>query len=318
MSIALGIFGGVALLYLGGEGLVRGGAALALRLGIAPLVVGLTIVAMGTSMPELVVSVNAARQGYGGIALGNVVGSNIANIALILGVSALIKPVEVQRKLLQLDVPIAVGSTLLLMLLLADGGLGRLDGALLLAGFFSYAGFTVWEAARRRGAADALEIEVPAGTHRPLTSAVLVVAGLAMLVVGGRVFVEASVALAAHLGVPRAIVGLTVVAIGTSLPEMATSVVAALRGESDLSLGNVVGSNIFNIFCILGITALVQPFSGGQVETADLLVMVGATVLLIPLMLSGFRVSRAEGAFLLLFYVSYLVFLVTSNRLPTP
>ncbi len=316
MEIFLGLLGGVALLYFGGEGLVRGGVSLALRFGIRPLIIGLTIVAMGTSMPELVVSMGAALDGYGGIALGNVVGSNIANIALILGISALIKPITVQRRLVQAETPIALVVTLILVLLLLDGRLGRIDGVLLLVGFVTYIGYQLREASRSR-AAEPAEADLP-GTQRPWVSALFILGGLAMLILGGRVFVDAAVALAEWLNVPRALIGLTIVAVGTSLPEMATSIIAAVRGHSDLSLGNVVGSNIFNILCILGITALIQPFDQGDVALADLLVMIAATALLIPLMISGYRVSRAEGLFLLLLYAAYIIYLLSANRIPTP
>lgn len=316
--IAFGLLGGLVLLYLGGEALVRGGSALALRMGVKPLMVGLTVVAMGTSTPELVVSMGAAFDGFGGIALGNVIGSNIANIALILGISAVIRPMQVQSKLVRLDMPIALAVAVLLVVVVLDGELSRLDGVLLFTGFLAYIAFTIWEARRDRAILDS-EPGAGAPTQtKPLVSVLLILAGLGLLVLGGRLFVEAAVTLAAQLGVPDSIVGLTIVAIGTSLPELATSIIAAVRGESDLSIGNVVGSNIFNVLCILGLVALVRPFAAGQIEPVDLMVMVGLTVILLPMLFSGFRVTRLEGVFLLALYAGYMVYLATSNRAIAP
>ncbi len=316
LLIILGLVGGMFLLYLGAEGLVRGGAALALRLGIAPLVVGLTVVAMGTSMPELVVSVGASLDGQGALALGNVLGSNIANIALILGISALIRPMSVQSRLIRLDVPIAFVTAVLLFILLRDGFLSRPDGALLLVCFLAYTGFTIWEARRDRQALEpTAEAALPPKT-KPAVSVVLVLVGLVLLVAGGSWFVDSAVMLAERLNIPDALVGLTIVAVGTSLPELATSVVASLRGQTDLSVGNVVGSNIFNILCILGLAAVIHPFGSGQIAPLDFYVMIGLTALMLPLLRTGFRLTRAEGVVLLVIYVGYITYLATSTRLP--
>ncbi|ARA94824.1 sodium:calcium antiporter [Rhodothermaceae bacterium RA] len=307
------LLGGFALLYVGAEALVRGGAALALRLGLSPLVVGLTVVAFGTSSPELVVSLKAALDGTSGLALGNVVGSNVANIALILGTSALIRPVAIQSQLIRLDVPIVIGSSLLLVGLLADGVLGRGEGALLTAGIVAYVGFSIRQARRE---SPVVQAEFAGEIARPDGSAwrdgAMVVIGLGLLVLGGQVFVSGAVDLARLLGVSDAVIGLTIVAVGTSLPELATSVVAAFRDEGDIAVGNVIGSNIFNVLGIIGPVAVVAPVQAGGVAAVDLWAMVGVAVLLLPLMRTGFRLVRWEGALLLLLYAGFVARLALS------
>ncbi len=299
------ILGGVGLLYGGAEGLVRGASALALRLGLSPLVVGLTVVAFGTSAPELVVSVQATLAGAGGIAVGNVVGSNVANVALILGLSAALRPLRVEAALVRREIPLLVAVTVGVVALLWGQELGRGGGALLLGGLLVYLAVTLRLARRDRAAVAAL-VEEPA---RPAGSAwrdgLLAVAGLALLVLGAQGLVRGATAVAAALGVPDAVVGLTVVAVGTSLPELATSAVAAARGAGDLALGNVVGSNLFNLLGILGAAAVVQPLAAPGLRHADLLVMLGLTVLLLPLVRSGFVLSRWEGTALLAAYAVY-------------
>ncbi len=311
----ISLFLGIALLYAGAEALVRGGASIALRLGVTPLLVGLTVISIGTSMPELVVSVGAALDGLGAVALGNVVGSNIANIALILGLSALIRPMKVQSQLVRLDVPIALGVALLLVALAFDGTLGRLDGLLLTALFVGYIGFSIHQARRDRVLQKELAEEMPTAM-KPLMAVALVAGGIGLLVVGGSVFVDAALELAARLNIPPSFVALTIVAVGTSLPELATSVVASSKGASDLSIGNVVGSNIFNILFILGVTALIHPFATDGIAPADLYVMVGLTALLLPLLRSGFTLSRVEGTLLLALYVGYVGYLSQRPLLP--
>jgi cation:H+ antiporter len=306
----LAVAGGVLLLFAGAEGLVRGSASLALRLGMPPLVVGLTVVAFGTSMPELVVSVQAALAGQGGLALGNVVGSNIGNIGLILGISALVAPLAVQARIIRLDLPLLVLVSAALVALLLDGRLGRVEGAFLFAGAVLYTGFTL-HAARREGAAVRKEYAegIGATSGSALLDSGLVLGGLLLLVGGARLLVSGAVSLAEAAGLPDAVIGLTIVAIGTSLPELATSVVAAFRGEGDIAVGNVVGSNLFNVLGILGVTALVHPVSG-TIGVFDLAVMGGAAVVLLPMMWTGRRVSRGEGAVLLAGYVAYIVLLL--------
>jgi cation:H+ antiporter len=303
----LAILGGIALLYGGAEGLVRGSSALALRLGLTPLVVGLTVVAFGTSMPELIVSVDATLAGRGSIALGNVVGSNIGNIALILGISALIAPLAVRARIIRLDLPILLAATLLMVVLVADGTVGRGGAGILLAALLAYTGFTLWNA-RRESAAVAAEFAagVPRVGRHAAVDAALLLGGLALLVAGARLLVIGAVAVAEDAGMSEAVIGLTIVAIGTSLPELATSAVAAWRGEGDLAIGNVLGSNIFNILGILGVAGMVRPIAGEGIGAVDLGVMLALTLLLLPMMWTGRRVSRGEGAVLLLAYGAYL------------
>jgi len=301
---------GVALLYAGAEALVRGGVTLAARLGMTPLVIGLTVVAFGTSMPEMVVSVGAAAAGSGPIAVGNVVGSNIANIALILGISALIRPIRVQAQVIRFDAPILVLASVLLVLLLRDDRLGRVEGGALLLGLVAYVVVSV-RAARQEAAA--VKAEFAEGMPHPGRSlgfgAGAAALGLLMLVLGARWFVAGAVALARAAGISEAVVGLTIVAVGTSLPELATSTVAAAKGEGDIAVGNVIGSNIFNILGILGTAALVRPIAPTGMTVADLGSMLGLAILLLPVVWSGLQVSRGEGALLLGLYAGYTAYL---------
>lgn len=311
MLALLWIVLGAALLFAGAEGLVRGASSLARRFGLSPLVIGLTVLAFGTSMPELVVSVSAALEGVSAIAVGNVVGSNIGNIALILGITALIRPPRVQAQVVRVDVPVMIAVSLLVLALLADGVLGRLEGAALVLGLLGYVAFQLLAARKEPGAVqEEFDEGVPPVTGSPVMDVLLVLAGLGLLVLGARWLVSGAVTLAESFGVPEAVIGLTVVAIGTSLPELATSVVAALRGEGDLAVGNVVGSNIFNLLGILGIAAVVHPLSSAGIGLVDLGVMLGLSILLLPLMRSGLSVNRWEGGVLLATYGAYMVHLV--------
>lgn len=311
IPLAISILAGLLLLTAGAEGLVRGAASSARRLGLSPLVIGLTVVAFGTSTPEFVVSLRAGLSGQSAIALGNVVGSNIGNIALILGGAALIAPLRVQAQVIRVDVPIVVGVSLLLVALLADGRLGRLDGALLTAGIIAYATATVWLARREKTPGVEAEFDAGLPSQRSAWWDVLFIAGgLALLMGGAQLLVHGAVTIAEQLGVSQMVIGLTIVGVGTSLPELATSFVAAGRGEGDIAIGNVVGSNIFNILGILGPAALVQPISATGLRTVDTAVMVGLAVLLFPLMRSGYVISRWEGAVLLAVYGGYLTFLL--------
>ncbi|MCL7984601.1 MAG: calcium/sodium antiporter [marine benthic group bacterium] len=302
------IAGGV-LLWFGAETFVRSSSALAIRMGLTPLVVGLTVVAFGTSAPELGVSLISTFRSMGDVATGNVVGSNIANVGLILGLSALIRPIRIEPKLLQLDVPIVVAVSLLATLLFEDGVLSRPEAGFLV---FLLIGYILLSLRKSR-----LELDVevsPVGEstgRRPLAMVLgLILAGLAMLVMGSFAFVNGAQDLAVGLGVKPAIVGLTVVAVGTSLPEAATSVVAAWRGQGEIAVGNLVGSNLFNLLAILGVTGLVRPVMRGQVSMVSFAVMIGLAVALIPLMRSGFEVSRREGAALLFAYAAYVYWLI--------
>lgn len=316
MNVAL-IVGGFVVLVFGADALVKGAARLALSLGMTPLVVGLTVVAFGTSAPELAVSVAAAWDGQADLAVGNVVGSNIANVLLILGVSALAAPLVVNQQLVRLDVPIMLGVSVLFYVLCLDGNLGLWDSVLLTAGIVTYVVFLVRESRRTKGTAEpgGYEDMVTGGGSVP-GDIVWMVAGLAGLVIGAQLLVEGAVGLARAFGVSELMIGLTVLAVGTSLPELATSVVAAVRGERDIAVGNVVGSNIFNLLSVLGITGLATVGSlpvAAQALALDIPVMVGVALLCVPIFRTGFVVSRANGLLFLCCYAAYLIWLVSIN-----
>jgi len=299
---------GLALLIAGAEALVRGAASLAARLGVSPLAIGLTVVAFGTSSPELAASILAARAGQGDIALGNAVGSNIFNVLFILGVSAVVAPLVVSRKLVRVDVPVMIAVSLLLLPLGWDGRISQLEGALLFTGVIVYTGLLL--RAARREQRDEDEVLSTGGSI--VRQVLLVVIGLVGLVVGARWLVDGAVALARALGLSELIIGLTVVAAGTSLPELAASVVAALKGQRDLAVGNVVGSNIFNILCVLGGASLV----GGGVRVApaaqhlDIPVMIAVAIACLPIFFTGHRISRGEGVVFVFYYLAYTLFLI--------
>jgi cation:H+ antiporter len=308
------VLAGLALLYFGGEALVKGSASAALKLGLTPLVVGLTIVAFATSSPELVVCLDSALNGYGAIAVGNVVGSNILNIGLILGLSALVCPIGVQVQLIRFDVPVLIFASLLSAWMLRDITVGRIEGAVLLTGLIGYVLFAVLQARREHAPQVAGEFAegVPKPSRALRIDLLLIIGGLALLVAGGRVLVMGAVTVARELGMSEALIGLTIVAAGTSMPEMATSIVAALRREPDIAIGNILGSNVFNLFGILGASALTMPLSAQGVATVDLAVMIGFAVALLPLLWSGFTLNRLEGALLLLAYGGYVFYLCRS------
>ncbi len=303
---------GFALLVGGAELLVRGAAHLAIDLGLSPLVVGLTVVAFCTSAPELGVSVFSVWNDQAGIALGNVVGSNIANVLLILGLSALVAPLVVHRQVIRLEVPIMIGVSLLFLLFALDGSIGRFEGFLLFAGVISY---VTWTVRRSRRESRAVREELPAEAQGPsnrTTQLLQIAAGLLLLVLGARWLVRAAVAIAQSFGVSDMVIGLTVVAVGTSLPELATSALASLRGQRDIAVGNVVGSNIFNILCVLGLTALVSP--GGvpvppETWAFDLPVMLAVAVACLPVAWIGHRIERWEGGLFLIYYGAYTLIL---------
>ncbi|ODU45524.1 MAG: sodium:calcium antiporter [Lysobacteraceae bacterium SCN 69-123] len=305
---------GLVLLVLGADLLVRGASRLSLSLGISPLVVGLTVVAFGTSAPELAVSVQGAINGQGDIAIGNVVGSNIFNVLFILGLSALITPLVVHRQLVRKEVPIMIGVSLLMWALAVDGALGLFDG-LLLTGLLIVYVVALYVQSRRAPAEETGE-ELPEGgpwLDRTWVQLLLIVAGLALLVLGSRWLVAAAIAFAQKLGISELVVGLTIVAAGTSLPEVATSIMAALKGQRDIAVGNVVGSNIFNILAVLGLTALVAP---GDIPVAssalrfDIPIMIAVAVACLPVMFNGYRIERWEGGVFFLFYLAYTAWLV--------
>jgi len=292
---------GFVLLFAGAELLVRGGAGIALRLGLTALVVGLTVVAYGTSSPELLVSLKAAWSGQPGIAVGNVIGSNIFNLAVIVGLAALVRPVKVEAAVIRRDAPVMLGVTVAGLAVLWDGGVSRLEGGLLVAASAAYTAWVVREA-RKEGSTDDEGLK-PLGLGK---ACLFIVAGLAVLALGSRVLVAHAIEIARALGVSEAVIGLTIIAAGTSMPELATSAVGALRGQSDIALGNVVGSNIFNILFVLGMAALVHPITGAEVRLIDQGFALGTALVLVPLMWTGRRINRWEGAGLLLAYVVYL------------
>ncbi|MFM2242280.1 MAG: hypothetical protein RLZ97_1135 [Verrucomicrobiota bacterium] len=289
------------LLFWGAEWLVKGGAGMALRLGLTALVVGLTVVAYGTSSPELLVSVKAAWIGQPGIAVGNVIGSNIFNVAVILGIAALIRPVRVQKSVIMRDGPVMVAVTLAGLAVLWDGSVSRIEGGLLVVASLVY---TVWiiRAARKEPNDDDEGLKALS-----IGKAVFfIVAGLAILALGSRVLVENAVIIAKSVGVSEAVIGLTIIAAGTSMPELATSAVGALRGHSDIALGNVVGSNIFNILFVLGLASVIHPIENAAVRPVDQWFVLGTAAILVPMMWTSKMVGRKEGAVLLMSYGAYL------------
>lgn len=310
ISIILYLIGGLIGLFLGGEGLIRGSSSLALRVGISPLVVGLTVVAFGTSSPELLVSLKAALIGNSSIALGNIIGSNIANIALILGLSAVIRPLQVHANVIKREIPIMIGVSLLLVFFLIDGKLGFIEGLIFVILLIAYTIINIVLSLKEN---KEIEKEFEEGLKSKLnipTAVLFIVAGLALLFFGADLFLKGAVSLAKVFNVSDAIIGLTIVAVGTSLPELFTSIVAAIKKESDIAVGNVVGSNIFNILSILGISAIIIPIKSDQISYFDFGVMLAAAFILLPLSYSGFRISRLEGILLLAGYSVYIFLLI--------
>ena len=316
------LIAGLVLLVAGAEVLVRGAARLAAQFGIPPLIIGLTVVAFGTSAPETAVSVQSAFNGSGDLAIGNVIGSNIANVLLILGVTALVAPLLVSRQLIRLDVPIMIGASLVTYALAWDGSLSRLDGALLFAGVLTYTAFLIISSRREKKNEAGDEFEDEYGLHeapKPYAWAInagLVIVGLVLLVGGANFLVEGAVTLARALGISELVIGLTVVAIGTSLPELATSILAAIKGERDIAVGNIVGSNIFNLLCVLGLASLVSPAAISVSPNAlafDFPVMIAVAVACLPIFFAGYRINRWEGLLFLAYYVAYTLYLILSS-----
>lgn len=324
------VVGGIALLTCGGEALVRGAASLARAIGMSSLVVGLTVVAFATSAPELAVSTGAALSGSPGLAVGTVVGSNIVNVLLMLGLAAVVVPLMVNSRLVRTDLPVMIGLSVAMLLLALDGTFTRLDGAIFFGALVAYVVWTGFRVRKGRQEVAAGPVEeaddgertrrLPAlratKTRSTATDLVLMVVGVGLLVGGAQLVVNGSTEIAESFGVSDLVIGLTVVAIGTSTPELATSLIAAARGEGDLAVGNIVGSNIFNIGGVLGITALIAP-EGVRVDSAalnfDIPVMVAVALVLLPLAFTGFVISRFEGVVLVAFYVAYVGFLVLAS-----
>jgi cation:H+ antiporter len=303
---------GFVLLVLGGELLVRGASRLALVAGLSPLVVGLTVVAFGTSAPEMGVSVIASLRGEPGIALGNVVGSNVFNVLAVLGASALVAPLVVSRRVVRREVPLVIAVSGVAWLLAADGGLGKVEGGVLVVGIVAYTWWTVRES-RRAHIPSAPDDAVPSGGGGWLAATAAVLGGLALLVLGSRWLVEGASSVARSFGVSETVVGLTVVAAGTSLPEAVTSIMAAARGQRDIAVGNVLGSNLFNLLGILGCAALLAPGTLSvppEMLAFDLPVMTAVAVACLPVFFTGHEIARWEGGLFLGYYLAYVTYLV--------
>ncbi|WP_287368989.1 calcium/sodium antiporter [Thauera sp.] len=307
---------GLTVLVIGADVLVRGASRLAVSFGVSPLVVGLTVVAFGTSAPEMAVSVGSALNGNPDLAIGNVVGSNIANILLILGILALITPLLVDEQIIRQEIPIMIGASALLVVMALDGSIGRIEAAALFGLVVAYTVFLIVQSRRAsKNVQDEFETEIPTSNwdRHWAVQVALIVVGLVMLVQGAGWLVDAAVAFARAFGVSDLVIGLTVVAVGTSMPEIATSIVAAIRGQRDIAVGNVVGSNVFNILAVLGVTGLVS--SGGlpvsdAARNFDLWVMLAVAFACLPIMISGREIARWEGGVFIAYYAIYTAWLV--------
>lgn len=301
---------GLAVLILGGELLVRGASRIALSLKISPLVVGLTIVAFGTSAPELLTSIKSALEGSPDIAIGNVVGSNIANLSLILGITALVSPIPVQRNSIRIDWPIAMGSALLLYFFMWDSYLKAYEGIMFLFILVLYTVFIVMKSRKEiKEAKEIVSEKINIANRKQLPiNIVLIMLGGAGLYFGADWFLTGAKGFTSYLGVSERVIGLTVVAVGTSLPEMATSVMASIRKQSDVALGNLIGSNIFNVLSILGITSIIKKIEiSADIFQSDMIWMLGITFVVLPMMLFRKKIERFEGAILLSVYIGYIV-----------
>lgn len=299
------LFAGLCLLIFGAELMVRAAVRLAARLHVRPLIIGLTVVAFGSSAPQMAVSLQAAQAHTPDIAVGSVIGSSIFNILVTLGLSALIIPLRVSRQLVRLDIPLMIGASLLVFLLAWNEELGRLDGILLLSALALYLGLLLRQS-RHSVRPHAEQPETAPASW--FVSVLMIIVGLAMLVFAGRLLLGAAVVVATDLGFSERVIGLTVVAVGTSLPELATSLIAALRGQRDIAVGNVIGANLFNLLGVLGLTALIAPMPLSVSPNAldfDLPVMLGVAALCLPVFYSGYRVTRVEGLLLLGLYLVY-------------
>lgn len=313
MDIALSLFAGLVLLVAGGESLVRGAVVIAERLGVSALLIGLTLVGFGTSTPELVTSLQAAMSGSAGIAIGNVVGSNTANILLILGITALLKTISVDRSTFRRDGIVLGASALACLAVVMSGALSQLVGIIFVAALTAYI-LTAYLQERRNPAASsavASQASLPAAPYPILLNVAFVIGGLGLTILGARFLVSGAIDLASDLGVSETLIGLTIVAVGTSLPELITSVIAAVRNQADIAFGNIVGSNIYNVFGILGVTAIVKPIPvPAAIASLDIWVMLGATALLVLAATTSWQIRRWEGGVLLALYAGYTGVLV--------
>jgi cation:H+ antiporter len=321
-STILFLLGGLVLLVLGAEWLVRGASSIATRLGIAPIVIGLTVVAVGTSAPEMAVSVGASLSGNADVSLGNVVGSNIFNILFILGISAVFSGLAIEQRLIRIDIPLLTVISFITLGLALNGSFGRIEGAVFFVALLVYTAWLIRNARRESKAVEAeYESEVASlegsTAQKPLLVQIFfIVAGLALLVLGAGWLVDAATEIAKSLGVSDLVIGLTIVAAGTSLPELATSVTAAIRGQRDIAVGNVVGSNIFNLLAVLGASAAISKDGVAVADAAlrlDIPVMIAATIVLIPICWNGFQIKRWEGILLAVFYFAYVAYLILES-----
>lgn len=297
-------------LYIGAGWLVKGSTEIALKANVSHLVIGLTIVAFGTSAPELVVSINASLTGQGDIAIGNIVGSNIFNIAVILGISAVIHPLQAKRQLTRIDIPLLILATIVLTVLFWNGTLNRLEGSIFLIGIILYTTFSLYYSRKHEEKVEKSIGELEKQPEPWYKDILYLGGGLAILIFASHLLVNNAVSIAQELGVSEAVIGLTIVAAGTSLPELATSLVAALKKKPDIAIGNIVGSNLFNILAIAGTSSVIHPIVAKNVNYIDLLVMLGLTLLVLPVVKSGQKISRAEGWVLIVIYLCYLAWLL--------
>lgn len=305
------VLASLVLLYFGASWLVKGSSALALKAGVSPLVAGLTVVAFGTSSPEMVVSVNAAISGHGNIAIGNVVGSNLFNICVILGISALVAPLKIKMQLLKIDIPVLIITTIGFILLFADRHISRFEGFVLVSGIVIYTVVNIILARREKNAEVLAEFDksVPNQKMKWYWSVGLIVLGLGVLIAGSELLVKGAVVIARSLGVGETIISLTIIAAGTSMPELASSIVATIKKEYDIAIGNIIGSNIFNILAIVGISSIVSPLSALAISNIDLYVMLGVTLLLLPFFRTSYTLKRDEGIFMIGIYLIYMYYL---------
>jgi cation:H+ antiporter len=317
MTVIL-LFSGLVFLIIGAEVLVRGASRIAGGIGISPLVIGLTIVAFGTSSPELAVSIKSALSGQANIALGNVVGSNIFNVLFILGLAALIIPLRVSRQLIRMEIPLMIGVSAMVLFFAMDQMISRFDGWILFAGLAGYIGFLIYKNRKNdittsNSGQKFTSDKNKNGKTRWSLNIAMVIGGLILLVIGSRWLVDSAVTFTKYLGVSELVIGLTIIAAGTSLPEVVTSVIAAIRGERDIAVGNVVGSNIFNIMGVLGLAGIIAP-AGIEVSEAlyhfDIPIMIAVAFGCLPIFFTGGIISRWEGGLLLSYYVAYTLFII--------
>lgn len=316
MSPVLALLLGLGVMVLGADMVVRDGSALAARFNVSPLVVGVTIVSLGTSLPELAIGVSAAQQGNAGLAVGNIVGTNLVNLLLILGVSALIRPITFAASTLRVDLPAMTGAALLFLFLARDGDLDTRDGLWLCLYGVAYLVFMLANARREAGREPAPATETAPATRPVAVTVLLLLLGLAAVVVGSEFLVDGAVEIARDLGATDAVIGLTVVAIGTSAPELVTTLVSTVRGDRAIALGNLLGSSVFNIALILGPTVLIAPGAvpvPGDVLALDLILLVASAIVCVPVFLTQRKLSRIEGGAFVATYVTYMVWLLTTR-----